>query len=96
MAEATTVMDPAAEGQVDVSTRWRKFLRRADGGSLPADWRANLRRVLPAVAGITVAVHQPCVFACAVPERTTLYTSLPEAEKARVVDALKTPASTLC
>ena len=92
MAEATTVMDPAAEGQVDdVSTQVAKIpttgpmavLYRLTGGQ-------SLRQVLPAVAGITVAVIGLVFFVVSQqPERTTLYASLPEAEKARVVDALK-------
>ena len=92
MAEATTVMDPAAEGQVDdVSTQVAQIpttgpmavLYRLTGGQ-------SLRQVLPAIGGITVAVIGLVFFVVSQqPERTTLYASLPEAEKARVVDALK-------
>ena len=92
MAEETKVMDPAAENQVDdVSTQVVQVpttgpmavLYRLTGGQ-------SLRQVLPAVVGITVAVIGLVFFVVSQqPERTTLYASLPEAEKARVVDALK-------
>ena len=92
MAEATTVMDPAAAGQGDepatqVSTIPTSgpmaVLYRVTGGQ-------SLRQVLPAVAGIIVAIVAIGFFVVSQqPERTTLYASLPEAEKARVIDALK-------
>ena len=92
MAEATTVMDPAAAGQGDepatqVSTIPTSgpmaVLYRVTGGQ-------SLRQVLPAVAGIIVALVAIGFFVVSQqPERTTLYASLPEAEKARVIDALK-------
>ena len=92
MAEATTVMDPAAAGQGDepatqVSTIPTSgpmaVLYRVTGGQ-------SLRQVLPAVAGIIVALVAIVFFVVSQqPERTTLYASLPEAEKARVIDALK-------
>ena len=92
MAEETKVMDPAAENQVDdvsaqvvqvPTTGPMSVLYRLTGGQ-------SLRQVLPAVAGITVAVIGLVFFVVSQqPERTTLYASLPEAEKARVVDALK-------
>ena len=50
----------------------------------------SLRQVLPAAAGIIVALVAIVFFVVSQqPERTTLYASLPEAEKARVIDALK-------
>ncbi|MGC6520945.1 MAG: flagellar basal-body MS-ring/collar protein FliF [Candidatus Puniceispirillaceae bacterium] len=92
MAEATTVMDPAAAGQSDEpatqvstipTTGPMAVLYRVTGGQ-------SLRQVLPAVAGIIVAIVAIGFFvASQQPERTTLYASLPEAEKARVIDALK-------
>ena len=92
MAEATTVMDPAAAGQGDepatqVSTIPTSgpmaVLYRVTGGQ-------SLRQVLPAVAGIIVALVAIGFFVVSQqPERTTLYASLAEAEKARVIDALK-------
>ena len=92
MAEATTVMDPAAAGQGDepatqVSTIPTSgpmaVLYRVTGGQ-------SLRQVLPAAIGIIVAVVAIVFFVVSQqPERTTLYASLPEAEKARVIDALK-------
>ena len=92
MAEATTVMDPAAAGQGDepstqVSTIPTSgpmaILYRVTGGQ-------SLRQVLPAAVGIIVALVGIVFFVVSQqPERTTLYASLPEAEKARVIDALK-------
>ena len=92
MAEATTVMDPAAAGQGDEPTTQvstiptsgpMAVLYRVTGGQ-------SLRQVLPAVAGIIVALVAISFFVVSQqPQRTTLYASLPEAEKARVVDALK-------
>ncbi len=92
MAEATTVMDPAAAGQGDEPTTQvntiptsgpMAVLYRVTGGQ-------SLRQVLPAVAGIIVALVAIGFFVVSQqPERTTLYASLPEAEKARVIDALK-------
>jgi len=92
MAEATTVMDPAAAGQGDEPTTQvstiptngpMAILYRVTGGQ-------SLRQVLPAVAGIIVALVAIGFFVVSQqPERTTLYASLPEAEKARVIDALK-------
>ncbi|NCF48798.1 MAG: flagellar M-ring protein FliF, partial [Bacteroidetes bacterium] len=50
----------------------------------------NLRQVLPAAGAIVVSVIGLIFFVVSQqPERTTLYASLPEAEKARVVEALK-------
>ena len=92
MAEATTVMDPAAAGQGDEpatqvstipTTGPMAVLYRVTGGQ-------SLRQVLPAVAGIIVALIAIGFFVVSQqPERTTLYAALPEAEKARVIDALK-------
>jgi flagellar M-ring protein FliF len=49
----------------------------------------SLRQVLPAAVGIVVAVIGMAFFVVSQqPERTTLYASLPDSEKARVVDAL--------
>ena len=92
MAEATTVMNPAEVGQGDEPTTQvstiptsgpMAVLYRVTGGQ-------SLRQVLPAAIGIIVAVVAIVFFVVAQqPERTTLYASLPEAEKARVIDALK-------
>lgn len=91
MADATTVMDPAAEGEADgaatnvatVPTSGpMAILYRLTGGQ-------SLRQVLPAAVGIVVAVIGMAFFVVSQqPERTTLYASLPDSEKARVVDAL--------
>ena len=91
MAEATTVMDPAAEGQTDdAATQMAPvpvsgpmaIVYRLTGGQ-------SLRQVLPAAVGIVVAVIGMAFFVVTQqPERTTLYASLPDSEKARVVDAL--------
>ena len=92
MAEATTVMNPAEVSQVDESTTQvstipksgpMAILYRVTGGQ-------SLRQVLPAAIGIIVALVAIVFFVVSQqPERTTLYASLPEAEKARVIDALK-------
>jgi len=92
MAEATTVMNPAEVGQGDEPTTQvstiptsgpMAVLYRVTGGQ-------SLRQVLPPVIGIIVAVVAIVFFVVSQqPERTTLYASLPEAEKARVIDALK-------
>ena len=92
MAEATTVMNPAEVGQVDEPTTQvstiptsgpMAILYRVTGGQ-------SLRQMLPAAIGIIVAVVAIVFFVVSQqPERTTLYASLPEAEKARVIDALK-------
>jgi flagellar M-ring protein FliF len=92
MAEATTVMNPAEVGQGDEPTTQvstiptsgpMATLYRVTGGQ-------SLRQVLPAAIGIIVAVVAIVFFVVSQqPERTTLYASLPEAEKARVIDALK-------
>ena len=92
MAEATTVMDPATASQGDepstqVSTIPTSgpmaMIYRFTGGQ-------SLRQVLPATIGIIVALVGIVFFVVSQqPERTTLYASLPEAEKARVIDALK-------
>ena len=91
MAEATNVMDPAAEGQTDdAATQMAPvpvsgpmaIVYRLTGGQ-------SLRQVLPAAVGIVVAVIGMAFFVVSQqPERTTLYASLPDSEKARVVDAL--------
>ena len=91
MAEATNVMDPAAEGQTDdAATQMAPvpvsgpmaIVYRLTGGQ-------SLRQVLPAAVGIVVAVIGMAFFVVTQqPERTTLYASLPDSEKARVVDAL--------
>ncbi len=95
MAEATTVMDPAAAGQGDEpatqvstipTTGPMAIVYRLTGGQ-------SLRQVLPAAIGISVAVVGMAFFVVSQqPERTTLYASLPEAEKSRVIDALKNEA----
>ena len=92
MAEATTVMDPAARGQsddaaTDVATAPTSgpmaIVYRLTGGQ-------SLRQIVPAAIGIVVALIGMVFFVVSQqPERTTLYASLPDSEKARVVDALK-------
>ena len=92
MAEATTVMDPAAAGQGDESSTQvstiptsgpMAILYRVTGGQ-------SLRQVMPGAIGIVVALAGIVFFVVSQqPERTTLYASLPEAEKSRVIDALK-------
>ena len=95
MAEATTAMTPGAAGtDLDSpesntvvssvpTTGPMAVLYRVTGGQ-------SLRQVLPAAIGIVVAVLGLIFFVVSQqPERTTLYASLPEAEKSRVVDALK-------
>ena len=92
MAEATTVMDPATQGQAEEAetavatipkTGPMAVLYRLTGGQ-------SIRQVLPALGAIIVAVIGMVFFVLSQqPERTTLYAALPEAEKARVVDALK-------
>ena len=91
MAEATTVMDPnaqmdEADGVVVTKvpvTGPMAVLYRLTGGQ-------NLRQVLPAAGAIVVSVIGLIFFVVSQqPERTTLYASLPEVEKARVVEALK-------
>ena len=92
MAEATTVMDPAARGQsddaaTDVATVPTSgpmaIVYRLTGGQ-------SLRQIVPAAIGIVVALIGMVFFVVSQqPERTTLYASLSDSEKARVVDALK-------
>ena len=92
MAEATTVVDPNAPAAEEESvtavstvptTGPMAVLYRLTGGQ-------SLRQVLPAVGAIIVSVIGLVFFVLSQqPERTTLYASLPESEKARVVDALK-------
>ena len=92
MAEATTVMDPAAKVEDDntstqiaahPTTGPMGFVYRLTGGQ-------SLRQILLPVTGIIVAFIGLVFFVLSQqPERTTLYASLPEAEKSRVVDALK-------
>ena len=91
MAEATTAIDPAAENlSADPSTAVARpatgltaILQRLTGGQ-------SIRQILPAAGAIVISVIGLVFFVIAQqPERTTLYASLPEAEKARVVDALR-------
>lgn len=92
MAEATTVIDTETPGEsVEISTRTSAIkqtgpmaiIYRLTGGQ-------SLRQVLPAATGIIVALVGMVFFVVSQqPERTTLYASLPDSEKARVVDALK-------
>ena len=91
MAESTNVMDPADEGQTDdAATKVATvptsgpmtFIYRLTGGQ-------SMRQVLPAAVGVVVAIIGMVFFVVSQqPERTTLYASLPDSEKARVVDAL--------
>ena len=91
MAEATTAIDPAAENlSADPSTAVARpatgltaILQRLTGGQ-------SIRQILPAAGAIVISVIGLVFFVIAQqPERTTLYAALPEAEKARVVDALR-------
>ena len=91
MAEATTAIDPTAENvSADPSTAVARpasglmaILQRLTGGQ-------SMRQILPAAGAIIVSVLGLTFFVISQqPERTTLYASLPEAEKARVVDALR-------
>ena len=92
MAEATTVVAPNVqapeeETQTAVAaaptTGPMAVLYRLTGGQ-------SLRQVLPALGAIIVAIIGLVFFVVSQqPERTTLYASLPEGEKARVVDALR-------
>ena len=91
MAEATNVMDPAAEGQTDDATT--QVATVPTSGPMAIVYRLtggqSLRQVLPAAVGIVVAIIGMVFFVVSQqPERTTLYASLPDSEKARVVDAL--------
>ena len=91
MAEATTVMDSnaAADGADSTelvakpATGVMAVVQRVTGGK-------SLSQTLPATGAIIISVIGLAFFVVSQqPERTTLYASLPEAEKARVVDALK-------
>lgn len=91
MAEATTAIDPTAENvSADPSTAVARpasgltaIVQRLTGGQ-------SIRQILPAAGAIIVSVVGLTFFVISQqPERTTLYASLPEAEKARVVDALR-------
>ena len=91
MAEATTAIDPAAENLgADTSTAVARpasgltaILQRLTGGQ-------SMRQILPAAGAIVISVIGLSFFVISQqPERTTLYAALPEAEKARVVDALR-------
>ncbi len=91
MAEATNVMDPAAEGQTDDAAT--QVATVPTSGPMAIVYRLtggqSLRQVLPAAVGIVVAMIGMVFFVVSQqPERTTLYASLPDSEKARVVDAL--------
>ncbi len=86
MAEATDMTVADDKGTTAVSTV-------QDAGPLSALRRMSsdpsVRRAAPAVAGVVMAVLGIVAFMLLnQPARTTLYASLPEAEKARVVDAL--------
>ena len=91
MAEANTVLDPEANQKAeDTSTQVAKI---PTSGAMAIVYRLtggqSLRQVLPAAIGVIVAVVGLTFFVVSQqPQRTTLYASLPEAEKARVVDAL--------
>ena len=100
MAEATTAMTPGAMApgaagtdldMPEVATAVASvptsgpmaMIYRLTGGQSP-------RQLMPAIAGIVVTVIALGFFVSSQqPERTTLYASLPESEKSRVVDALK-------
>ena len=100
MAEATTAMTPGAMASGAAGTDLdmpevetavasvptsgpMAMIYRLTGGQSP-------RQLLPAIAGIVVSVIALGFFVSSQqPERTTLYASLPESEKSRVVDALK-------
>ena len=91
MAEATTAIDPAAGTLgTDTSTAVARpvnglmgILQRLTGGQ-------SMRQILPAAGAIVISVIGLAFFVISQqPQRTTLYAALPEAEKARVVDALR-------
>ena len=91
MAEATTAIDPdAGTLGADTSTAVARpanglmgILQRLTGGQ-------STRQILPAAGAIVISVIGLAFFVISQqPERTTLYAALPEAEKARVVDALR-------
>ncbi len=91
MAEATTAIDSdAGTLGADTSTAVARpanglmgILQRLTGGQ-------STRQILPAAGAIVISVIGLAFFVISQqPERTTLYAALPEAEKARVVDALR-------
>ncbi len=100
MAEATTAMTPgamasgAAGTDLEMPGSTTAVAEVPTTGPMAMIYRLtggqSLRQVLPALAGIVVSVIALGFFVSSQqPERTTLYASLPEAEKSRVVDALK-------
>ena len=100
MAEATTAMTsgamaPGAAGtDLDMPETATAVASVPTSGPMAVIYRLtggqSLRQLLPAIAGIVVSVIALGFFVSSQqPERTTLYASLPESEKARVVDALK-------
>ena len=94
MAEATTMTDPNAVPQDADTGSDTAVATVPTTGPMAVVYRLtggqSLRQVLPAAAAIVVAIIGMVFFVVSQqPERTTLYASLPEAEKARVVDALK-------
>ena len=91
MAEATTVMDPATRGRLKrPKPRWRPFRQRTDGCPVPPDGRTEHSSDAARIGRHHRCRHRHGVLCPSQqPERTTLYAALPEAEKARVVDALK-------
>ena len=94
MAEATTAMTPGMAAGTDVTVSASSVSTAPTSGPMAVLHRLtggqNLRQILPAVGAIIVSIVGLVFFVVSQqPERTTLYAALPEAEKARVVDALR-------
>jgi len=94
MAEATTAMTPGMAAGTDVAASASSVSTAPTSGPMAVLHRLtggqNLRQILPAVGAIIVSIVGLVFFVVSQqPERTTLYAALPEAEKARVVDALR-------
>ncbi len=94
MAEATTAMTPGMAAGTDVAASASSVSTVPTSGPMAVLHRLtggqNLRQILPAVGAIIVSIVGLVFFVVSQqPERTTLYAALPEAEKARVVDALR-------
>ena len=94
MAEATTAMTPGMTAGTDVAASASSVSTVPTSGPMAVLHRLtggqSLRQLLPAVGAIIVSIVGLVFFVVSQqPERTTLYAALPEAEKARVVDALR-------
>ena len=96
MAEATTAMTSGVEAGTDLAAQETSTVvsKVPNTGPMAVLYRMtggqNLRQVLPAIGAVVISIIGLVFFVISQqPERTTLYASLPEGEKARVVDALK-------